>query len=64
VERRIILKWVLIRMRVRNSFAQTELIGGFFWASRVPSVFRDLQFRSGEDEETSLLGCYAVSTGR
>jgi len=50
-------------MRVRNSFAQTEPIGGFFWASRVPSVFRDSQFRNGDDEETSLLGCYALSTG-
>ena len=46
----IILKWGLIRMRIRNSFAQTETIGGFFGASRVPSVFRDSQFHSGDYE--------------
>jgi len=51
-------------MRVRNSFAQTESIGGFFWAGRVPSVFRDSQYHSGYDDDTSLLGCYALSTGR
>ena len=61
---RIILKWVVIRMRVQNSFAQTELIGGFFRAGLVPSVFRDSKCHSGDDEDTCLMGCYAMSTGR